>query len=800
MSPPSPSDARARRGAYPAPFRRSSSHSELSSAGGSARSPPRRASLFATSRLEEEEVSAALGASSGDSSSDEASGGAAGAAARTFAAPDEDPAEAEQMFLFDLAVRMSGEVATKTRRRRLKTHADSFTGRQAVQWMLSANVAEDVEAALALGGGLVKAGLIKGPLGFESITSGTYASGTPSKTAASRTQSASHHGFANRSFLYRFNVAMDPGLRAARWCLSREMVKVRGSVYDVATVVDRHTAAARALADDHAAAMERLENVLREMKTQLAKARAAGVALAIALGARAVEAAFVAPGGYSSERVSAAVALFALAMCVAAAWFVADRRSLDVVLHGGVEGWDQWDPWDDDDASNEGGVANGAGSRGGSRGSVASRRGSRVPRADRAAREEGPAGASDREGSWSRSRSVAAAAETVPSSRASSSSLGPRVRSPPPPPLGAEFRALPPPVPGTPVNAFAPGAPVGVRLSPASPSQWLPPGPSRPPDGVSCPAQVPFAFESELFSGRAVVYLRGLPDSPARVFEGRARAIQFVVQGRFKRPVPMDDVHFGVRLARPLTALPTRWLLSLCTRVVRGLGAKYGMELSDPTHPRPFMTAPLALATQVLACHAPGEEPDIQVPTQVEDVARRQGLWRGSEADAANASGASRMKKNKSLSSSERRSTLARLIRDARRARAKANGGVAPPPRTRPPSDGRVPSFDVDSVWTFSFWQSQIDFAAYDVDLGVGTFDLAKILDGQPLALSATTSDGAEVAFRFEIWHERLLPAAMKAYEVAKETTADGDARGDRPTGREREATREGGEGERATR
>ena len=82
-----------------------------------------------------------------------------------------------------------------------------------------------------------------------------------------------------------------------------------------------------------------------------------------------------------------------------------------------------------------------------------------MPRADRAAREEGPAGASDREGSWSRSRSVAAAAETVPSSRASSSSLGPRVRSPPPPPLGAEFRALPPPVPGTPVNAFAPGAP-----------------------------------------------------------------------------------------------------------------------------------------------------------------------------------------------------------------------------------------------------------------------------------------------------------------------------------------------------
>ena len=296
MSPPSPSDARARCGAYPAPFRRSSSHSELSSAGGSARSPPRRAGLFATSRLEEEGGLGGTRASSGDSSSDEASGLSRGRGGADVRGARRGPRGGGADDLFDLAVRMSGEVATKTRRRRLKTHADSFTGRQAAV-DVSANVAEDVEAALALGGGLVKAGLIKGPLGFESITSGTYASGTPSKTAASRTQSgASHHGFANRSFLYRFNVAMDPGLRAARWCLSREMVKVRGSVHDVATVVDRHTAAARALADDHAAAMERLENVLREMKTQLAKARAAGVALAIALGAHAVEAAFVGAG------------------------------------------------------------------------------------------------------------------------------------------------------------------------------------------------------------------------------------------------------------------------------------------------------------------------------------------------------------------------------------------------------------------------------------------------------------------------------------------------------------------------
>ena len=47
--------------------------------------------------------------------------------------------------------------------------------------------------------------------------------------------------FQNRSFLYRFNVAMDPGVQAARWCLSQEMSKMQGRVKDVCAVVERHT-------------------------------------------------------------------------------------------------------------------------------------------------------------------------------------------------------------------------------------------------------------------------------------------------------------------------------------------------------------------------------------------------------------------------------------------------------------------------------------------------------------------------------------------------------------------------------
>ena len=116
---------------------------------------------------------------------------------------------------------------------------------------------------------------------------------------------------------------------------------------------------------------------------------------------------------------------------------------------------------------------------------------------------------------------------------------------------------------------------MGVRLSPEYPRQWIPKSvKNRPEDGVTLQTQVPFEFETELFKGSAVIFLRGLDNTPDPVFKGKARAIQFSVQGRFKRPVFMDDLHFGMSLARPLRHLPTRWLLNLCTRVVRSLGAQ----------------------------------------------------------------------------------------------------------------------------------------------------------------------------------------------------------------------------------
>jgi hypothetical protein len=253
-----------------------------------------------------------------------------------------------------------------------------------------------------------------------------------------------------------------------------------------------------------------------------------------------------------------------------------------------------------------------------------------------------------------------------------------------------EDKALAPPALRSATFADQGNKPVGVRLSPEWPMQWLPAGPHRPLDGVTCPVQVPFDFETELFKGRAVVYLKGLDNTPDRVFKGKARAIQFTVQGRFKREVAMDDLHFGMCLARPLQKLPTRWLLSLCTRVVRSLGAQYSMELSDPTVERPFMTAPIALATQMMSCNAPGEEPDLALPP-IEDTARL--AWLSEPATSSSQSGAASRgaggNANKSISPSDRRKKIGKIIRDAKKKRG-AGGSAAGSGAKAPPKVGAV--------------------------------------------------------------------------------------------------------------
>ena len=106
----------------------------------------------------------------------------------------------------------------------------------------------------------------------------------------------------------------------------------------------------------------------------------------------------------------------------------------------------------------------------------------------------------------------------------------------------------------------------------------------------------PLEFETDLFVGRALVLVRGLPSTPAGPFDGRKRRSWMIVQGRFKRAVSCDALVTGVDFARPLR-LPGKVLLGRIVQWVVGkLGGAVHMQL---TGRRPHFHAPIISAAQV---------------------------------------------------------------------------------------------------------------------------------------------------------------------------------------------------------
>lgn len=85
-----------------------------------------------------------------------------------------------------------------------------------------------------------------------------------------------------------------------------------------------------------------------------------------------------------------------------------------------------------------------------------------------------------------------------------------------------------------------------------------------------------------MFSGRACMWVRGLPGTPAAeaMFVGRQRRTLFSVQGRFRQAVPVDDLVTGQQFSR-LQGLPPAWLVEgvlfkvafTCGRICRTPGS-----------------------------------------------------------------------------------------------------------------------------------------------------------------------------------------------------------------------------------
>ena len=102
--------------------------------------------------------------------------------------------------LFDVVVKMRRSLGNGKHRRRFTKHRNCFTGRQAVQWLVASGIVRTSEAAVRLGNELMHAKLIVG------VTKGA------------------RDKFEKRSHLYAYHLGVGPGISAAKYYVSTEML------------------------------------------------------------------------------------------------------------------------------------------------------------------------------------------------------------------------------------------------------------------------------------------------------------------------------------------------------------------------------------------------------------------------------------------------------------------------------------------------------------------------------------------------------------------------------------------------
>ena len=570
--------------------------------------------------------------------------------------------------LFDVVVKMRRSLGSGKHRRRFTKHRNCFTGRQAVQWLVASGIVRTSEAAVHLGNELMRAKLIVG------VTKGA------------------RDKFEKRSHLYTYHLGVEPGISAAKYYVSTEMLAMESRMKTVQTVVNRHTAAVEALSSEHAAAMERVEQAVATIKLELSVLRASVVALVVYIVLPFFKTDAMALASFFGLKVKLESILAIVSLCAATAvvgssilgvFYTGDLTRQQVYENTTTRDFQRQDVYV---ASDEKTVPH--------------------PRSLKQAQEPT---VTERQPSF-----LVASASML--QRTASRLMGPQTQ-----PLRPEDRAGPPP--SIPPEDWV-DKPCALRFVPSD-AQVIRQDDQLPDSMVR--AQIPFEIDSEIFKGRMVVYVRGLTNTPSDIFAGKARTIQLAIQGKFKREIPMDDCVIGQCLSRPLQNLPSRWLLALCARIVQGFGEKWGIELSMPTAERPFMLAPIALAAQAMSCEYEGDVQDIEGPI-IENVDAMSDVFPAG------------------VTASKRQKILKGILRKSRKGLAK------------------MPVFDTERVWTFGFWQSQINFMTYRLDLGVGIFNLIRVMDGQPLCFCSSTRAG-HILFRMEVWHRELMKDAEAAYE-----------------------------------
>eukprot|EP00877_Chromochloris_zofingiensis_P008387 jgi/Chrzof1/3801/Cz13g09100.t1 len=269
-----------------------------------------------------------------------------------------------------------------------------------------------------------------------------------------------------------------------------------------------------------------------------------------------------------------------------------------------------------------------------------------------------------------------------------------------------------PAVPSPEALAKSPHYPVVVTANPMVKDQVF--------DGSSIPSQQLqingkcMQFESELFTGKIEVHLKGLPTSQRHLFEGKKRFFHIAVQGKYKRPIAADALCMGQEFVKAGNVPP--WIGEV---VLTAAARAFSKSTQVDVYARlPYFMNPVLAACQLVNVSAEGEQPDMWAAT--EDM-------RLFSAELADKNGAP-------------------LSADKRRQWCDIPKNLA----------GRL--LDTEYIWTFHIWQHLIDFSTYKLSVGgFVNLDLTHALNCQPLQLTCKDTKANEYCFSMLVWHDKLL-------------------------------------------
>ena len=125
--------------------------------------------------------------------------------------------------------------------------------------------------------------------------------------------------------------------------------------------------------------------------------------------------------------------------------------------------------------------------------------------------------------------------------------------------------------------------------------------------GFNDPSSV-FPIETEFFVGEGYVRLRSLPGEPTDYFKGKARQMSTVIQGHFKKPLPVHELATGFEFDHPLQNLPARTVLRVLLSIIRQIAPAASFDLLGD---KPVVLNPLFETVQRLHVAQPGDEPEI---------------------------------------------------------------------------------------------------------------------------------------------------------------------------------------------